>query len=131
MPLYSYRCSTCQSPTTISTSIANYEANYMGQRRMCMACGDGTLKRVYEAFPMRMPIAEHYSPTVGRYVNGERDFREALRVASASATERTGIEHNFQPIDMRDPALNVSGEVVDGDNRTRHDSGRSVVPLPK
>lgn len=131
MPLYAYRCSSCQSPTTIQTSIANYEEHYMGSRPPCQACGSGTLHRTYEPFPMKMPIPDHYSPTVGRHVSGERDFREALRVASASATERTGIEHNFQPVDMRDPALNPNPEKVEVDNRTRHDSGRPIVPLPK
>ena len=31
--------------------------------------------------------------------------REAAKVASAEATERTGILHDFQPVDLRDPSV--------------------------
>jgi hypothetical protein len=44
----------------------------------------------------------HFNPAVGRHVSNGRDFRDALKRASDEASENTGMEHRYVPIDMRD-----------------------------
>jgi hypothetical protein len=61
---------------------------------------------------------------VGRYVSGNRDFSEALKEKSAEASERLGMEHNFQPVDIGDrKALGVTDEGLDHSFKVRSDLG--------
>jgi hypothetical protein len=89
------------------------------------------LKRKYRPFGFTMPLADGFSPATGTYVSGNRNLREQFKIASAQATERTGIPHNFQPVDMRDTeTLGITEEGLADDNRTRHDRGEPVVTAP-
>lgn len=130
MPQYAYKCRTCHAPSTLTTSITNY--NNMGGLKVCPSCESEDLGRVYDVPLIQMPMIGHYNPSVGGYVHGKRDLTEQLHIASEQATARTGIPHNFKPIDMRDTdALGVRAtETVDNDNKARHDSGRPTVAYP-
>jgi len=88
-------------------------------------------KRTYLPFGFTMPLADGFSPATGTYVSGNRNLREQFKIASEQATERTGIPHNFQPVDMRDTeTLGITEEGLADDNRTRHDRGEPVVTAP-
>jgi len=130
MPQYQYRCRDCGAPSMLTTTIANY--NRTGGLGECPSCESFNMGRVYDVPLIQMPMIGHFNPTVGGYVHGKRDLTEQLHIASEQATARTGIPHDFKPIDMRDTdALGVHAtESVDSDNRQRHDSGRPVVAYP-
>jgi len=114
----------------LTTSITNYNLN--GGLKVCPSCTGDNMGRVYDVPLIQMPMIGHFNPTVGGYVHGKRDLTEQLHIASEQATARTGIPHNFKPIDMRDTdALGVHAtQSVDNDNRARHDSGRPTVAYP-
>lgn len=133
MPAYEYRCDTCQSPTTINTSIANYEATFANKALVCDACdGSGLLLRVYRPFRFKLPMPDHYNPSAGQYVSGEKHLKDIFKQKSDEATERTGIPHSFAPVDLRDTeALGVTREGLEEDAARRHDAGLPVPPLPK
>jgi hypothetical protein len=69
-------------------------------------------------------MVEHYNPTVGRYVTGQRDFKDGLKRASESATLRTGTEHNYQPADLNDmAAVGATEEGLEHSKRVRMRKG--------
>lgn len=53
----------------------------------------------------------HYNPSVGRFVSNPREFSDALKAASDTASEELGMEHRFRPLDPRDrDATRVTAE---------------------
>lgn len=125
MPTYEYRCKECNTRTSRVLTIAQYESS----PSLPCPCGSFFL-RVYTTFAARFPMPDHFNNALGRYVTGKRDFVNGLKQASDERTEATGIVHNFQPVDLRDPALNVTEEGLYDDNRTRYDRGQPTVDIP-
>ena len=70
-------------------------------------------------------MPEHFNHSVGSYVSNERQLRDALKVASAEASNRLGMDHDFQymsPADMADASSHgVTEEGLDDTYRARHD----------
>lgn len=52
----------------------------------------------------------HYNHAVGKFVRSQREFDDALKRASHSASERTGIHHNYEPIHPSDLVNNAPPE---------------------
>lgn len=84
------------------------------------------------------PMQEHFNPSVGKHISSMQEFREELKVASDEATARTGIVHNFEPIDHRErEALGVTEQGLDETERRRRAKGETEgkvymqVPKPK
>lgn len=112
MPLYEFRCRKCRAITTTFDRTSEIH---------CELC-KVSMGRV---FSFRAPIAfqPHYNVSVGRYVNSQREFNEALKDKSDEATERTGIYHNYVPVDMADnEAFGRTDEGMEDYFRTQHDS---------
>lgn len=57
----------------------------------------------------------HYNHSVGRYVRTRGEFLDALRSASEKQSERTGVEHNYQPVELGE----VQGVTEEGMDATR------------
>lgn len=68
--------------------------------KTCECCGLEA-RRVFSDFAFHR-FTPHYSPAVGKPVSSQKEFREDLKRASEEATLRTGMPHDFQPIDIRD-----------------------------
>lgn len=93
---------------------------------ICNICG-GRLQRIASFFFHRS-MPEHYNNATGTYVNNERNFKDDLKRKSEEATIRTGMEHNFVPVDLREKeALGVTDEGLHEQTRRLHDTGE--VPL--
>lgn len=133
MPQYEYRCDTCQSPTTVICSIAQYNQSWADRELPCGHCeGWGNLRRIYRPFPFKLPMADHFNVSAGQHVSGERELTEVFKRKSEEATNRLGVEHNFKPIDLRDhEALGVTREGLEEDVARRHDAGLPSIPIPK
>lgn len=61
------------------------------------------MKRVY-SFYVERSFVPHFNMSVGKFVNSQSDFNDALKVASDEATERTGIYHNYVAQEAADAA---------------------------
>jgi len=131
MPVYLYVCKTCDQEFTATMTIAKFtEMTESGRLLACDDCGSALVRR-YTPPPFTLPTEGHYSPTVGGYVSGDRDLREQLKAASEAASARTGIPHDFKPVDMRDTeALGVTGDGMETVVKRMHDEGRPM-KLPK
>jgi hypothetical protein len=92
MPFYEYKCPECK---LISTKTEN------DLQLPCSVCGYHSLKRLF-SFMIKPSMPAHYNQSVGRYVTGERDFKDELKRASDRATEETGIPHSYVPVDLHD-----------------------------
>jgi putative FmdB family regulatory protein len=93
MPLYDFRCPSCFEESTTSRSV---EVNTTD--KTCPSCGESMDRRF--SSPAFHRFTEHYSPATGQFVSSPQDFREQLKRASAEATEKTGVYHNFVPTEL-------------------------------
>jgi len=105
VPNYEYRCPWCEGESVYYHTFEDYD-----HPEYCPH--DGVLlDKVLGAY-FKTPMQGGYSPSTGSYVSSERDLADQLKVASEAASNRTGISHNFVPIDMRDRAQ--TGQTDDG-----------------
>jgi len=112
MPLYEWRCPKCHAHTTTTDN---------STPPTCTLCTI-SLHRRY-TFYKPAPFTPHFNVSLGRHVSSRQDFLEGLKAASDSATERTGIPHNYVPIDIADrDAFGATDESMDDYHRQHHDS---------
>lgn len=98
----------------------------------CPACGDGEWRRDYRSVGLVNPMMEHWNNTTGTVVSDMKGFKNDLKRRSDEATMRTGIEHNYEPIDYADVAQVVrdsDGKGLEDTNRARHLEGKSTIDL--
>lgn len=114
--IYCFRCTECG---------AHREYQIRTPAR-CRGCG-GVLRRDYraEGVGFRPVLHGHFNTSVGRYVSGNRDFKEALKAESEKTSERMGgMPCNLQPVDISDrKALGVTDEGLDHSFKVRTDLG--------
>lgn len=98
MPLYEFRCRSCGWQGDLVFAVDDDSRHHA-------RCGCG--ERLSRRFGFRLVagFAEHRNPSTGRWTTSDRQFRDDLKRASEEATLATGIEHNYQPADLRDPAV--------------------------
>lgn len=115
MTLYRYECE-CGAQETHDLPMGT------ASETRAHACGEW-MRRVYD-FTFAKGMPEHYNPTTGTVVKNASHFRSELTRASDKQSERTGMEHNYQPVDLSDPvACGVSEEGLDESRKVRRDAG--------
>jgi len=118
--IYGYRCRSCG---LVEDSVRRGDS--LGS---CFTpgCG-GELRRDFSGIRFDKVMQEHYNKTLNRPVSSLRAFDEAMKVESAIASERTGMEHRFERVDPTDKvALGVTDEGMDATNRERRKQGLPV-----
>jgi hypothetical protein len=96
--IYEYRCADCAS----LTEHHRYAPVGTTPGHPCPICG-GRLTRVYSNFTHhRTTFETHFNHTVGHVVGSHRQFADDLKMASDAESARTGQEHSYVPVDMRD-----------------------------
>lgn len=118
--IYEYRCRSC-----------GYTANVVDRADSLGGCPNcpGELRRVWSV-QIAPVMQEHFNATVQKPVSSMRQFEAELRRASDEATERTGIEHRFAPVDPTDrKALGVTSEGLAATNRHRVATGQRPVAI--
>lgn len=130
MPLYEYRCVQCGLNETFN----RYHPIGEVIDFPCPVCG-GRLRRIYSNFRFQRGMEAHFNPSVGTYVSNERQFRDELKRKSDEASIRTGMTHNFVPVDLNDPkALGVTDEgreQIEENNYLRTKHGPSFEGTPR
>lgn len=92
MPTYSYKCPECGTIADLS-SPTPYPT-------LPCSCG-GTYHRSY-SFSIAPSFQAHFNHSLGQYAPNRRMFNDAFKLASESAYNNTGIEHDFRPHDPMD-----------------------------
>lgn len=116
--IYAYSCQSCDS-----------QEHHTGFRpigahldKPCQSCGGLLLRRA--SFQFRRGMAPHFNQSTGTYVSSQREFNDGLKRASEAATLRTGMDHNFQPVDVTDmKSLGVTDEGLEETRRRRRAEG--------
>ena len=117
MPLYEYRCPTCDVLFHRQCSI-----DKSTELQICPDCGTQLAKRF--GFAYHADYREHFNTTTGTMISSKKQFREQLKVASERATLETGVYHDFVPADLSRPSdLGVTSEGLEESFRTRRDNG--------
>jgi len=126
VPSYGFRFDACEHEFTIDMTFAEH-----GVRKgplpsgFCVECERHSTYRQVLSFSYRPSLREHYNPAVGQHISTDAQFRSELTRASDIQSERTGITHNYQPIDIDDPqSLGVTGEGLDATYAEETRSGR-------
>jgi DNA-directed RNA polymerase subunit RPC12/RpoP len=100
---YEYRCPVCGHATTTQRR---------GDRTRCVNCGASSHRDF--RFRTQTAFQPHFNQTLGHHVNNDREFRDGLKRASEDATVKTGMEHDFQPVDLADhQAFGISDNEAD------------------
>lgn len=116
MPIYEHRCE-CGRETTTSRPM-----NADTMSKFCPECGEA-MQRLWSA-PAVHRFVEHFSQATGQEVGSQRQFREQLKRASEEATIRTGIPHNYVPVDLRDKAATgVTDAGMEATHKAHRDQG--------
>lgn len=125
MPVYEYKCGVCNLSWDLSATIQEYDS-FAGYDH-CPYCGaEDKVARVF-SFSVKPTMAEHMNNTTGQVVSSERQFKDQLKRQSEEATIRTGIEHNFVPVDHNDrQTLGVTSEGLDATYNRRKELGMRI-----
>ena len=116
--IYSYICQSCQQ----EYHIAKFSPIGGHMDMPCQSCGGLVVRRA--SFVFRRGMAPHYNEATGSYVSSNRQFKDELKRKSEEATIRTGMEHNFQPVDVTEAkALGVTDDGLEVTHRVRHNLG--------
>lgn len=122
MPIYEYKCPKCD--TRVLSPKRDNQLTVV-----CKNCAEFiTHQRVF-SFTFRPLMHEHYNHTVHKPVSDMKQFAAELRKQSDLATERTGIEHSYVPVEHGDTAaLGVTNEGIDEANSIRSARGEPLLP---
>jgi hypothetical protein len=116
--LYEYSCDFCGRSTTRQSR---------ADITICHSCGQPA-RRIWAFRLQSSPDQEHYNVSAGRWVSNRRQLIDHAKRQSDLATQRTGIPHDFVPIDHADKAaLGVTEEGAE--TIARHHSPSYVKPL--
>lgn len=131
LPTYTFTCQLCGHTYDEYLTFEEHDA-WRSLPQPCMAGDDppclGLYEQVIGGFSIIRGMDGHYNPSVGTYVSSDAQFRSELSRASDAATERTGIAHNFQPIDPRDKAAaGVDDAGMDETYAAQTETGRREV----
>lgn len=125
--IYLYECRECgqQFHSKIRGDIA------MRADGQAVFCCDKPVKRRYQLAVQR-PMHDHYNPTTGTVIGSDRQFREELKAMSDKATLKTGIEHNYEPIDpelARRTVEESQAVGLESTNRVRVATGKRPIDI--
>lgn len=128
MPVYEYICakrSDVHPPTFYQWSFAEHDAFRNNVR--CPIC-DGPATQVMGSPSFHRGLEGHFNQSLGRYVSGRREYEDGLKAASERATLRTGVVHDYKPIDLRDKErAGVTDEGLDSTRRVQVATGQTEV----
>lgn len=111
MPVYCWSC--CgQELSTVRPMSADT------MTKLCPVCGEQA-RRVFSS-PGVSVFLEHFSIATGQMVRSQADLKAQLKKASDEATERTGIPHNYVPVDIPKP---VEGPGTESQARRHRELG--------
>lgn len=122
MAMYEYRCTGCRDTTTLDVRVRLPELP-------CVTCGTKTTHKRVFSFTVQPMMHEHWNKAVGAPISDMGQFRRELKRRSEEATEHTGIEHSYVPVEHGDAAaVGATNEGIDESNRIRSKLGEPLLP---
>jgi hypothetical protein len=111
MPAYEFRCQNCGVRLIRYIDLAGDDERTAWNRgtQPCPDCSHGHMKRVW-GFRQAPMMHEHWNASVGKPISSMKQFKDELRRASDEKTERTGIVHDFVPVDPKEMSAGDAGK---------------------
>lgn len=110
MPVFEYKCDVCYQ--TLELPIRQ-------EQFTCPDCSTGTMKRSF-SFAIKSSFQAHFNPSLGRYVSSRQELDDGFKTISETASNATGIHHNFVAHDINDhQAFGLTDEHVEDGLETR------------
>jgi len=131
MASYQYVCENGHTAQVHNGAIPLKDFNPPASLPVCSAGCGSEMKRKY-SLAIHRPMADHYNNTTNTMIGSNRQFREELKRQSEVATLKTGIEHNFEPIDraeLKKTVVASDGVGLESTNRVRVAKGQRAVEL--
>jgi hypothetical protein len=120
VPIYEYQCRNCKATVTSTIRRDTFGS---------CNCDLGELKRKY-SFSHKPAMQEHFNATVGQPISSMTKFKDALARRGEEYHHYTGIETNYQPLDLSDTqACKVTNEGLDSTNRVRIKNGMNPIEV--
>ena len=94
MALYEYACDEC------GDFLAKFPLGAAPRTEICAGCGQARPRR-YSMNPTQV-MHEHWNVSAQQPISSRRQHADVLRRQSEEATERTGVPHDFQPVDVQE-----------------------------
>lgn len=138
---YHYRCRGCDKTTILSLPADEADTDPTKQhldsgQAVHPECG-GTIKREWG---FRLSTYRNVDHKTGKEFWSEREYARHLRTKSQIVTDRTGIVHDFVPVDLDDPMVRPDsdaglkeqhdGQVARGEKESRGTFVFDAVPKP-
>ena len=125
MPTYVFRCEACANVVQHYWTFEEHDT-HRGSA-LCEVCG-GESRQLISSPSFHRGMSEHWNTALGNYVSNERQFKDGLKIASENATMLTGVEHNYQPVDLKDTKrLGVTEEGLDATRAAQVKAGTREV----
>lgn len=121
MPLYGYRCRTCNA---IGEHFCSRDAIPNPYGPCTTPDCDGEFRRTFDLH-IAPVMQEHYNPSVDSTVSSMGEFKDKLKRASDDYFARTGIESRFVPADK--DAIGATDEGLESTNAVRARQGLKPV----
>lgn len=116
---YSYVCEPCDAEVVLT----EFQKVGHSPSSVCPLC-DGRLVRMVSSPNIVPGWQGGFAVATNSFVNSERQFKSELSRKSDEMSERTGANHKFVPVDLREgAALGVTEEGLDATRKRRRDSG--------
>lgn len=125
--IYLYECRSCGQQFHSQTR-GDFAVDRDGNSVLCCL---QPVKRRYQLAVQR-PMHDHYNPTTGTIIGSDRQFREELKRMSEVSTRKTGIEHNYEPIDpelARKTVEESQAVGLESTNRVRVATGKRPIDI--
>lgn len=124
---YSYVCEPCG----LEVILAEFQRIGASPSAVCPLCS-GRIVRMVSSPAIVAGFQDGFNPTVGQYISSKHQLQSELDRVSDDMSARTGANHHYVPVDLRDPAaLGVTDEGLDATRRHRRDSGTDAPPTTR
>lgn len=134
MAIYEYKCRGGCGFTVLIQADRNDKpkADTILDSEICTECGSVEgFRPYYGSVGFGQVMHSHFNSTTGTLVSSPRGFERELSRMSNQAEEKTGIPHNYQPVDPMDKeALNVTDEGLASTHDQAVKDGR-IDPTPR
>ncbi len=118
MPLFDFECACGNVDVDVFQPI-----NETKSQETCTKCGLMALKIL--AFPAVKPSMDaHFNAATNTFVNSERELKDTMKAQSELMSRRTGLAHNYVPVDRRDKEqCGATDEGLDSTGKARMAAG--------
>lgn len=131
MAIHKYICKQCGRATEVSAPVGTSPQ----RPDLCSGCGSGDAtawRRDFSGVGLARPMMSHWNATTGTEVSDMKGFKDDLKRKSEEATLKSGVEHNYEPIEYADlrPVIDASeAKGLEETNRARHAAGERTIDL--